>query len=494
MARLVGIEISPTHARAAVLVTAYRKTSVERVVEVDLRDVPSRSTALHDAFGPLLGHGEGLAVAVDGSQVFVSRLSLPATAVQKLEMIVPFELESRLPLELEELVFDHQLIRERGANETVRVLAVASRERFIREILDLCRTAFGREAERVGCGALPLVNLLPLYPKGTLSDEPIALLDLGLFQSEILVVSRGEPVFSRTLSIGVAGLPAEAAQLAAAVRQTLHAAAALDDAPISLAYLLGTGAGIEGAEAFLSHELGLSVLPLPPLTSLGVTEQDQPRFARAIGVALGLGTRPRDPDLRQGALSFQRGYAVVKDKAPVLLGLAVSILLSLGFSSWASLRSLDKEHSSLTANLAQLTHQTLGEEATDADSAKALLERKLAVDELDPMPHADAFDVMVEIANAVPSTITHDIDELDVQREHVKLTGIVGSAAEAQQVATKLKEHRCFTEVRLGNVTQVVNSTRQKYGLEWDVRCPEDASAKKKKSDEKAADKSGGSK
>jgi len=38
------------------------------------------------------------------------------------------------------------------------------------------------------------------------------------------------------------------------------------------------------------------------------------------------------------------------------------------------------------------------------------------------MPHMDAFDVLVAISTAIPDTISHDIDEFDMQREHVKMT------------------------------------------------------------------------
>jgi general secretion pathway protein L len=125
---------------------------------------------------------------------------------------------------------------------------------------------------------------------------------------------------------------------------------------------------------------------------------------------------------------------------------------------------------------------------TDTAEARELLLKRKGLEESDPMPHMDAFDVLVAISNAIPSTITHDIDEFDMQREHAKMVGIVGIAAEAQQIASKLKEQRCFQDVRLSKVVQVVNSDRQKYGLEWDVRCPEDevSKSKKKKPEESA--------
>ena len=65
------------------------------------------------------------------------------------------------------------------------------------------------------------------------------------------------------------------------------------------------------------------------------------------------------------------------------------------------------------------------------------------------LPHADAFDVMVQLAQAVPDGMNHDIEELDVQRGHVSIHGIVPSIPDAQQIATTLKAVRCFQDVKI---------------------------------------------
>jgi len=223
----------------------------------------------------------------------------------------------------------------------------------------------------------------------------------------------------------------------------------------------------------------------PELTWEGLS-----RYSKALGVALGLGVRPIDPDLRTGPLSYQRGYAFLKEKAPLLSGLVTAVFISILFANWASLRSLDREQKSLTDQLEASSQQILGKGVTDPSEALELLARKKALEESDPMPHMDAFDVIVALSKAVPEKITHDIDEFDMQREHVKMTGIVGSAEEAQMIASNLKEVRCLQDVRLSKVVQVVNSEKQKYGLEWDVRCPEDEITKVKK--KKADDSTGG--
>jgi general secretion pathway protein L len=199
-----------------------------------------------------------------------------------------------------------------------------------------------------------------------------------------------------------------------------------------------------------------------------------------VGLALGLRGRAKDLDLRRGDLTYQRGFAFVKQKAPLLLALGGTILLSFFFSSWAELRSLSHEHEMLSADLAALSKDALGEETTEPDHARELLEAATARAEVDPMPHIDGFDVMVELSKAVPQQIVHDVEELDVSREHVKLRGVVGSAAEAQQIADALKQDKCFNDLKITKVSQVVNGTRQKYVLEGDLKCPEDAVAKKK--------------
>jgi hypothetical protein len=84
--------------------------------------------------------------------------------------------------------------------------------------------------------------------------------------------------------------------------------------------------------------------------------------------------------------------------------------------------------------------------------------------------------------------MTHDVEELDVQKGHVVLRGIVGSIPDAQQIASTLSDESCLSDVKIKSTTQAVGSDRQKYVLELDVKCPEDVkSPSKKKGDSSAS-------
>jgi general secretion pathway protein L len=170
----------------------------------------------------------------------------------------------------------------------------------------------------------------------------------------------------------------------------------------------------------------------------------------------------------------------LKERAPLIAGLVAATLVSFLFASWADLHALSREQQELVQALALQSQAVLGEELTDPAAVAESLERAKSKEEPDPMPHMDAFDVIVELSNAIPMAVTHDIEEFSLDRAHVKVNGIVPTTADAQNLAGEIGKNRCVSDSKIAKVSQVVNDNRQKYVLEFDVKCPEDAGLKKK--------------
>ena len=483
MARVVGIDIRADRIRAALLRTSYKRVTVDNLVEVELAHFATQAEALQACAAPLLQHGESLAVSIDGDQAFVHNLTLPLTARKQLAEVLPFEIEAQIPVDIDELVYDWREQKHPSGSPNLRVLTAAARIETVRSLIDKVAEVLGREPERVGVGPMPLANLTAVLPN-LAEHGAIALVDLGAERSEVLIAVGGEPAFARTVSRGVRGLPATASALARELRQTLVAWLANGGADVSVIYLLGGGAEAPGAANYLASELRMRVAALPPLALDELPEEHRtriPRFAKAIALSLGLAGRSRDLDLRRAGLAYQRGYGFLKEKIPLLVGLIAAIVVSFAFATWAEMKALTRDQEVLEKSLAGLTKDVLGEEVTDPEEAISLLERAQSKREENPMPHMDAFGVMVEISNAIPISMTHDIEEFDMARGHVKINGVVGSTQDAQKIQKALKEARCLKKVRTSKFTQVINSDRQKYVLEFDVRCPEDSTSKSKK-------------
>ena len=491
MSTWLGIDIGATAVKVAAIRTAYRKVQLVGVASVEVAQAGGAAEAIREATRLAVGEGggvgDGTAIAVEGSRATVKVIGLPQSAAKQIAEVLPFELESQLPFDLAEAVFDHRLlggVREIKGEE-LAVLVGLAKITDVQARIDLAKGAIGVEPERVGLGAFPVANLVPWVPG--LGEGIVAVLDLGTVSSDVLVLKSGEAVFGRTVGLGTKGLPGTAAKLARELRTTIAAHRAQGGEPPTRVYLCGGGAYVSGAEAFLSSalELPVEVLPAPTLETFGLPRESAAtiaRFAKAIGLAVGLGPRQAGLNLRKGALAFERGFAWIKERVPILAGLGAVILVSFLFSAWAQLYAKSKERAALESALAAVTKEVLGEETTSATRAKELLGSQTAINDEDPLPHADAFDVMVKLSEHIPSSMVHDIDELDVQKSHVVVHGVVGSIPDAQQIKTNLGTETCFSEPKITRTNQVVGGDRQKYVLELDIKCPEDqrgAAAKK---------------
>lgn len=491
----LGIDIGSTSVKAALVRSAYRKVALARVASVDVTASGGPAEAIRAAVRQALegeAHGaDAMAVAIEGSRAAIHRLVLPGTAQKQLADVLAYELDAQVPFDLAGAVFDWKLLEQGAERGELPIVAAVARIDDVRARIDLVREAIGQEPERVGVGAFALAGLVP-YVAVLGEDEAIAVVDLGAKTSEVLVLERGEPVSARTLSAGTEGLPGTAPQLARDIGMTFASHRARGGAAPTCVYLCGGGAFIAGAEGFLSSalEMPVRVLPEPAidLTAIGAdSARDLPRYAKAIALALSLAGRGAGMNLRRGTLAFERSFAWVRERIPILAGLAATILVSFVFSAWARMHTVHKEHEALESALGAVTKEVLGTEATTAQDAQDLLAKEVALTDEDPMPHADAFDVMVRLSDAVPSSMKHDVDELDVQKGHVVVHGVVGSIADANSIASTLSDDKCLSDVKIKSTTQAVGVDRQKYVLELDLKCPEDAKgAPKKKGDTSA--------
>ena len=330
----LGIDIRRKTVKVAVVRSTYGKVALTRVASVEVAPAARGTIALAirgaaAAALQLQEQAQGLdaiAVAVDGSRAAIHRLLVPATAEKQLVDVLAYELEAQVPFDLAGAVFDWKLLENRPSEGQLAIVAAVVRIEDVRERIDVVREALSQEPERVGVGAFVLGALVP-YVAALAELESVAVVDLGEESSEVLVLEQGEPVFARTTSTGTSGLPDTAERLARDLRVSFAAHQANGGKAPSGVYLCGDGAFVSGAEGFLSGSLGVPVqlLPEPTLDLTTLAPEallDLPRYGKAVALALSLAGRGAGMNLRRGSLAFERGFAWVRERVPVLAGLA----------------------------------------------------------------------------------------------------------------------------------------------------------------------------
>jgi general secretion pathway protein L len=491
MARWLGIDITTASVRVALVQSRYRKNTLVALREESLSAHETRSTAIRAAVAGL--KADASATALAGDDGFLRFLPLPSAAAKELSNVLSYEVEATLPLEMDDAVMDHRVLRAvPGIDEpnTIPILAGVAHTERVRDLIGLIRTGTGHEPQRVGIGALPLANLASVIPELN-QATPVAVLDLDEDHTDFLVLRGGQPRFVRRLTRGTRGLPEQAGEMSRDLRQTIGAWRMQGGEPIDKLYVVGSGRGTAGLGGWMLTELGLQVADLPKPALEGITpdmEAQLPRFSKALALALSLSRRTVDLDLRQGPLEAQQSYQFLRDKTPLLSGLAAAILVSFGFSTFAEMRALDTQQASLEAQLELATNAHFGKSTGDVKLANEMLEDAISGNTGDPVPKMDAFSVLVAFSESLPAAneLTHDIAEFDYNRGKVMIKGVVPKIEDAHAIAKKLGEHECFHSVNITRTTRLKNRESQKYTLELTAEC-----RSKKKKKKKGAGKKG---
>lgn len=499
MARWLGIEITTTTVRAALVVSSYRKLTLEALREERVLDHADAAAALRAATVGL--RPDACAANLDGRKAFTRTLQLPRAALKDLENVLAFEVEATLPFELIDSVMDHRRLRAAGpadaSADTISILAGVSAASEVRSRIDLVKHGVGLDPTRIGLGPLPLLNLGQVARELT-GDEPVALIELSEDGGAVLVTSGGEPRLLRSLSRGIQGLPEEAPRLARELKQTFAAWRASGGAALERVTVTGPGADVPGLEGFLRTELGLELGTLPKLALEATPElaAQTTRFARALALALSLSRRPADLNLRRGALEAQQSFQFLREKLPILTGLAAGLAVSLGFAVFAEQRALEAERTGLEEQLAAVTQAYFGNGTRDPKEASDLLDAAVTGKSDDPMPAIDGFEAVRALSERIPKDLVHDVVDLDFKKNQLSLKGLVNTIDDANTVEKRVSEHPCFKDVNLSHTTKLKEKNKQKYTLELKIDCGK-AKADKAKGDKKPpapSDSAGGDK
>jgi type IV pilus assembly protein PilM len=143
-----------------------------------------------------------VATALSGHAVIVKRLALPGMSDAELAEAIPWEAEQYIPFDLSDVQLDYQVVnpdRDPSKSSLDVLLVAAKRDRIEDRAAIVAQT--GRRPVVVDIEAFALANAYQMnYPERT---EPLSvLLHVGRSMTIVCLLDRGEPVFTRDISVG----------------------------------------------------------------------------------------------------------------------------------------------------------------------------------------------------------------------------------------------------------------------------------------------------
>lgn len=478
MSLVLGLEITPRLVRGAFLRTALRGWEIERYAEATvLQDEDSEAAVerMRAAIAEIVAQGDRapdrIVTSLGGEGASLRLIDLPAGVEKKIAEVLPGELETMLPFDIEEAVVDYQIV---GRDETtIQLMTVAApRKNVARRLEDL--QAAGVDPRELAVGAAAFDGLGSLLD-GVLDGKTVLVIDVGSSTTDFAVLSDGQCTFARTLSGGMDLVESgRRAQLGSSLQRTLVSYRAQRSEEPDRIWLSGDTGPMESARQWLSEQLGLPCEPVTLPTAPGADDETRSKYGKAAALAARAVTRKKQLDLRKDEFASIAGAGIVRQNWRLIAACVAAILVSFVLSLGARYRVARAEHDELEATLAEVSGDLLGEEVRSALHARELLTAGPRVD--DPLPRFDAYDVLEAISESIPKDIQHDTRRLlieiddDAKTGRFEIQGTLGSIAERDRLVEELQAHRCFADAEKGSISTAVED-RKDYKVAVRVEC-----------------------
>jgi type IV pilus assembly protein PilM len=192
-----AVELEPHGGSFRLRAMGYASLPPEAIVQGSFMNAPAISSAISEACAMAGFKSKEVVTSVSGHSVIVKRISLPAQSKEELEETIRWEAEQYIPVDINEVNIDHQILRETGVDGQMDVLLVAAKKDLIDYISVI--TESGLSLVVMDATRRRRQHTAQLRPA---DDTTVALLDLGASVINMNVMQGSAPVFTRDITSG----------------------------------------------------------------------------------------------------------------------------------------------------------------------------------------------------------------------------------------------------------------------------------------------------
>lgn len=528
---LVGFGSEPVEALPSFATPAVGGSGILRLDEPD--DPPGPEMPIAMAAHRLLERrgllGETLMCALPPDVSSTVVLDFPFDHPKKIAQVLPFQLDELIPFDVEDCVFDHQLV-ERGEHGSCKVLVAYAKRSVFERFLDALG-AVGIDPKVVSVGALSYYNLYDhVVPED--EDRAVAVLDVGHSHTELCVFDGGEPSVARHVPVGGRGVTAALAEafgvdeaqaergkvaegfvaprgddeevdstmngtsrrelvgntcreavvpMVREVRRSLVAHEMRTGHTVERIYLTGGGSQLRGLPTFLEGALGVEVTHLDPLQPQFTRLADGgdalgPYIAKALALSLRAFHRAHQSQLnfRKGDYAYTGDFGFMRGRL-LTVAFAIVVMITLaGFGVRTQKQVLQAEYETLVTQVRNTALDVLGEETDDVNlvlTAMGAPSRSAAA----AIPRTSAYDILAELSQQIDFELKVDVDrlEIDLDKNKLEVHGKTGSGGDVERLVEAVQKTKCFKRVSKERVEKSVDE-RTKFRLSAPSICTEE--------------------
>jgi general secretion pathway protein L len=457
--------------------------------------------------------------ALSCHDLLIRTLALPFQDIGTLGRVVPFEMESLLPLSLEDVTLDCFALPPmegtagRKPAEDPTVLVAAAPKSALAAHLALLSEA-GLSPASISVDALALFSVARYLANGSSSLPPdCAIVDIGASKTTVCLLHRGSPVVLRTIRLGGDHVTGELARnrgcslqeaeeakramsaaqlhpwlspLVRDLRLALHAYEAETGVRLRSSWVCGGSARLNGLVPYLEQQLELH----PVGNGQGFGHLCPPAFSIAFGLAVGppRGQSAWTPLKRLGraqatvALDFKRAAELVprpphevrRDLQYAGLGAALVVILALAdlFTQVSVREAYVREISAALQRQYERPFKVAAPPGEEVELARGRLENAKKTLAFLQGSQSIVLPVLAELARHAPSDTGFKVNSLTVENDTVSIEAETNSFESVDKFKQQLAGSTLFREAAVGDAHVGVSPDQVLFRAALTVRLP----------------------
>lgn len=204
--RVIGFFLGKNVIKATQLyISGQRKTVVEKYLEEPLEGPNNiySNDKISNAIEKIIQKIDKydlIKVSLPGSVVIFKELTLPFTDLDKIRMVLHFEVESSLPFSIEESVIDFIIIKQNLKIKESTILACIAQKKDVKDIIDIFKKV-GVNVMSIGVDVIDIYSLYKyIYLESQGTD---IILDIEFAYTNIIYIENGNLRLARTVHQGI---------------------------------------------------------------------------------------------------------------------------------------------------------------------------------------------------------------------------------------------------------------------------------------------------
>lgn len=471
--QVLCLEIEPREIRAANLEVSFRDFKIVGLHRVTVAADESLDVALRRLVQENQLRPHTVVASLPGDVVTLRTFFLPFRDRKRLDQTVPFELETLVPFDLDDIVVAYQVLsRDKDGSH---VLAALVTRKDLEHYLNSLQAA-GLDPKIVDIAPLASLNLVHLLDPPP--SEPLVFVAGDLDRVTVGIYRNGTVLGLRTITPAAMdedgnitesnGRPERlgivAREIVGEIRWTLLALGNGVTSEGTRCLVASDGAYFDEIAHQLRAELGLEVIRFQesPLKGLPQNVQKQAQgFAAPIGLALRevQSDRAFGLNFRQGEFAYHRAAEEVRRAFRATASIAAVALALFVLQTFLHYRYLQARLDAVNAQVRYVFRQTLPDIQRVVDESRQLQEEIAAAEKrlkllgsVAPPSGATAIDALQAISSAIPDTLKIEVDEYVMDTEEIKIRAHTDSLDTPNAIREAIARVKYFADVQVKDI------------------------------------------